>query len=139
MTSVGAQDDSVLCTNPRLRKEWRTLTDTDKETWTGAVKVMNFFTQGYIWTLIRLEQCLVRHSTSTHNNVEPKQSDPLYNTSGSLYDGASCKSLCLLVNDPSQKDFTYVHMKLNNDVGKKRTHNALLLICIVPDPSNRWP
>ncbi|KAF8496960.1 hypothetical protein JB92DRAFT_2746179 [Gautieria morchelliformis] len=78
LTSIGAQNGSASCTNPHLRKEWRTLTDSGKEAWTSAVK------------------CLVKHPSAA--NIM-KDSDPPYNISGSLYD-----------------DFTYVHMKLNNDI-----------------------
>ncbi|KAF8519616.1 Di-copper centre-containing protein [Hysterangium stoloniferum] len=84
------------CTNPSVRREWRSLTDGQKEEWIDAVK------------------CLARQPSSktVHPPLKPPPINPPnpiiipHNSSGSLYD-----------------DFSYVHIGLNDHIhqtGKTR-------------------
>ena len=93
------QNHSVLCPKPHLRREWRTLTNKDKEAWTRAVKVKNNLSAGYARLLIMLTQCLVNHPSLTTKVIETTKSstDPSYNSSGSVYDGASLSPRVFLV------------------------------------------
>ncbi|KAF8573859.1 Di-copper centre-containing protein [Ramaria rubella] len=83
---TGSHSALKICSNPRIRPEWRTLTSQQKKAWISAVKCL-----GEIRSLGKEYSPVSETYSATLN--------PPYNKSGSLYD-----------------DFSYVHMQLNDQI-----------------------
>jgi len=111
---------SAKCTNPAVRKEWRTLSAEQRADWIAAVNVGG---QSFVfdcWNSISFElhQCLAKlpHDEALTPFVNPDDIVAI-NTSSSYYDGKNVyPSILIRCSTFVFLDIVYIHMDLNHIV-----------------------
>ena len=112
---------AARCAEPRVRREWRSISEAEREEWVAAVKVRSSDPKQHTRSLLLIPlQCLkkVPHKPALTRTLDLAVSQiPPVNPNSSYFDGTWNPLLWKPFADRSSLDFVYVHMDLNPLVG----------------------